>query len=180
MMFDRHPKDKSTFHIIQQFAQANRDVRAEKEKLAQEASIDTLTGLYNQNYWIAETKRLSYKRDKNFTVAFIDLNGLKTFNDTDGHAEGDKRLKTLATLLSKHFRGADILARIGGDEFAVLVETDNPEIVSMMTTRLTKIQREIPLSFGISHSSESLSLSETIQSADRKMYAMKLEQQVNI
>jgi len=96
-----------------------------EDKLMHQASFDALTNLVNRHEFESHTEKAIQKaQDHNLpgAVLFIDLDRFKPVNDTAGHAAGDALLKRVAKIFSKHIRTRDILARIGGDEFAVLLE----------------------------------------------------------
>ncbi|HEY0996716.1 MAG TPA: GGDEF domain-containing protein [Gemmatimonadaceae bacterium] len=92
------------------------------------ALVDPLTGLYNRRGFLTlvrQQEQLALRLDRRMLHLFIDLDGLKRINDTFGHHEGDLALQDTAALLRRTFRESDVIARIGGDEFAVLaVEMD--------------------------------------------------------
>lgn len=94
------------------------------EKLQELSDRDYLTGLYNrrkfEEFLTYEVKRSVRHRHK-FTILMIDLDNFKYINDTYGHASGDLVLKEVTQVFSSNLRNADILARIGGDEFAVIL-----------------------------------------------------------
>lgn len=95
--------------------------RGKKVKLYEElAFIDSLTGLYNRNSYDMDEKEYSKKPD--VLVILCDLNNLKTCNDTIGHSEGDKYIKTAAGIIEQVFSEYGKCYRIGGDEFLILVE----------------------------------------------------------
>jgi len=92
-------------------------------KLEQLALIDALTGLNNRRGFLTlagQQLRIADRFGKRLHLLFADLDGMKWINDTLGHSEGDRALRETAELLRRTFRESDILARIGGDEFAVL------------------------------------------------------------
>jgi GGDEF domain-containing protein len=94
----------------------------EEEQLL--ANIDPLTGAMNRRSFndIAEKKMIvSEVNRRPYTVAYIDLDHLKTINDEHGHATGDLVLKTVVDTIRKQIRNGDLLARLGGDEFAILL-----------------------------------------------------------
>ncbi|MBS4096934.1 MAG: diguanylate cyclase response regulator [Sulfuricella sp.] len=85
--------------------------------------IDDLTGLYNRRGFLTLAEhqlRLSRRKQSAFYLIFADLDGMKHINDTWGHKEGDQALIQAARLLKDTFRGSDIIARMGGDEFAII------------------------------------------------------------
>jgi diguanylate cyclase (GGDEF)-like protein len=96
---------------------------------------DQLTGLYNRRGFMNLAEHhlmLAQRSQRKMLLMFSDLDGLKRINDTLGHAEGDKAIAEAAELLKEVFRESDIVARIGGDEFAVLAVDSkdlNSEIV---------------------------------------------------
>jgi len=99
---------------------------------------DVLTGLYNRTFFDEERKRLDTKRQLPFSVIFGDINGLKLINDAFGHDEGDKLLIEVAKILVSCVRAEDIVARIGGDEFGILLPQTNCEIVKAIVGRINK------------------------------------------
>jgi diguanylate cyclase (GGDEF)-like protein len=106
-----------------------------KEEEIQLLSItDPLTGLYNRRGFMTladQQVKAATRTNKKMSLLFSDIDGLKQINDTWGHEEGDRALMNAATVLKQTFRESDILARMGGDEFAVLAidATENPETV---------------------------------------------------
>lgn len=106
------------------------------EELVHASTHDALTGLYNRAYFDSELERLSRGRQMPITVVVADIDGLKKCNDTIGHAGGDALIKATAQVLSESFRVEDIVARIGGDEFAVLLPGVEAEQVQMALARV--------------------------------------------
>jgi len=92
-----------------------------KEQLQYKTFHDELTGLYNRAYFNEEIKRYDNKRQLPLSIIMGDVNGLKIVNDTFGHNEGDKLLKRIAQIIENSCRQEDLVARIGGDEFVVLL-----------------------------------------------------------
>ncbi|HOL18490.1 MAG TPA: diguanylate cyclase, partial [Bacillota bacterium] len=82
---------------------------------------DSLTGLYNRAFFEEELKRLDTARNYPISIIMSDVNGLKLTNDIFGHAAGDKLLRKVAQILKQACRADDIIARIGGDEFVILL-----------------------------------------------------------
>lgn len=104
-----------------------RDITEKKvyeQKLAYQASHDSLTGLFNRNYLRQELERMvarAARGNETGVLMFVDLDQLKYINDTLGHSAGDRLLVEAARLMKKHTRESDLLARYGGDEFTVLL-----------------------------------------------------------
>jgi diguanylate cyclase (GGDEF)-like protein len=97
--------------------------RAE-EQLRQLSLTDDLTGLYNRRGFLAlaeQQTRVANRDKKPMMVISADLDGLKGINDTFGHKEGDAAIAETSQILRESFRNADLVARIGGDEFAILL-----------------------------------------------------------
>jgi diguanylate cyclase (GGDEF)-like protein/PAS domain S-box-containing protein len=104
-----------------------RDVSSQKEdqaKISEYAFVDALTNLPNRRYFDANLKRNAAKtrrHDQTLALLFIDLDHFKPINDNDGHEIGDNVLRTIADRLANTIRDEDFLARIGGDEFIIML-----------------------------------------------------------
>lgn len=104
-----------------------RDVTAERRlamRLSFEAAHDPLTGLQNRRAFLERLQEAvdgARERDEHHAVAFIDLDRFKIVNDRFGHATGDRLLREIGRVMGRVVRGNDVLARIGGDEFALLL-----------------------------------------------------------
>ncbi len=172
--------------IINGFRGIVRDIteRLEYEERLKYLSFhDHLTGLYNRAYFENEIDRLSNSREYPITIVSVDLDGLKLVNDTLGHAEGDKLLMLCADVLREIFRSSDIISRVGGDEFAIILPRTDKEtgqkIVNRIYKTLDKYNKEhqkLPLhvSLGLSTTyGHSKSLEETFKEADDLMYQDK-------
>ncbi|HOJ30107.1 MAG TPA: PAS domain S-box protein [Spirochaetota bacterium] len=160
-----------------------------RDKLKELAIKDELTGLYNRRGFtmLAEQQmKLSKRSGKGIALFYIDMDNMKTINDTMGHHEGDKALIDVAGILRLSFRDSDIIGRLGGDEFAVLAIDCEKHFMEMMQQRLLDNAEEfnkkglrmytISLSVGsIFIGDSSSSLDEVLSLADSLMYKNKMQ-----
>ena len=111
-----------------------------EEEVKYQANHDALTGLANRRLLSELIQHAIYhagRYGKNMAVMFMDIDAFKTINDTMGHDFGDKILKEVSDRLLKSLRKSDILARIGGDEFIILIENvDNFERVKTIANNI--------------------------------------------
>lgn len=103
--------------------------------LSDQASTDPLTGLPNRRAWDARVAE-ALSEDARFTVAMLDFDHFKEYNDTYGHPAGDRLLKETAAMWREQVRSGDLLARLGGEEFGLLLLNCNPERVREVIERL--------------------------------------------
>jgi len=103
--------------------------------LSDQASTDPLTGLPNRRAWDARVAEL-LSEGAPFTVAMLDFDHFKQYNDTYGHPAGDRLLKETAAMWREQVRSGDLLARLGGEEFGLLLLNCNPERVREVIERL--------------------------------------------
>lgn len=149
---------------------------------------DGLTGLYNRRGFttLAEQQlKVARHTERGVILVYADLDRLKHINDTFGHQEGDRALVHAAELLERTFRASDILARIGGDEFAALAVRGSTEGIDAIPSRLQKavsefnVQHTLPYELSISVGSmyfdpkTTTSIEEMMRRADQAMYEQK-------
>lgn len=169
----------------------NSDLHQRIEHLESIRSIyqnDPLTGIYNRRgFDINFTKSFNEAKARGNTIgiASVDMDNLKKINDTYGHGEGDKALITLARALSSVMKNGDFCARIGGDEFAAIINITNSdrceefkrEFLGALIEESQKsgLAEEIQASVGMceSNEEEAVSMLACIQLADKRMYEEK-------
>jgi diguanylate cyclase (GGDEF)-like protein len=164
---------------------SSRDALAhERDRFAREARTDRLTGLENRTGWEARIEEESERRARypeTVSIISADLNGLKAINDRLGHEAGDRAIKAAADLLRKTARSTDHVARVGGDEFGVLMpETDeagaarfvNRIQVGALQTMCDGVC--LSISLGAATAAPDESLLQTMRRADARMYASKI------
>jgi len=144
---------------------------------------DSLSGLYNRRYFEEEMHRMDQRRQGSVGIIVLDVDGLKLVNDMFGHDSGDQLLLNVSNLLISCFREEDVVARIGGDEYSILLNDVDHDNVQAACERLQeRILAErggnhLPLSLSIGFAvSDDLSIpmSELFKQADKNMYREKL------
>jgi diguanylate cyclase (GGDEF)-like protein len=157
------------------------------EQLDQLAHRDSLIDLPNRRGFMRELERLIARVDRygiNAAMLFVDLDGLKMINDSFGHRAGDEALIQVANLLASGVRHSDVVARIGGDEFGILLESSDEDAAHETASRLiNQISgcefkhdgEELPLSVAIGVGMiDSLDTPDAIMDrADEAMYRRK-------
>ncbi|MDD2309241.1 MAG: diguanylate cyclase [Desulfuromonadaceae bacterium] len=153
-----------------------------EEELQYKCTHDQLTGLYNRAYFDAEMVRVEQSRQYPVSVVVADVDGLKCINDSFGHSEGDRIIRQAARVLQQSFRGDDVVARIGGDEFAAILQNTDAGVVQEATRRILQFQADIngensaytlSLSFGSATAERRNQLNEALKQADSRMYDYK-------
>lgn len=145
---------------------------------------DILTGVFNRNYFEKEVHRLENEQQEDgLGIIVCDVDGLKLINDTLGHEKGDLLLKTAAEILQSSIPHNAVLARIGGDEFGILLPGASEAELTTVYTRIHQKLRvynssrsdfTISLSLGYAAVSNGVSLRDALKLADNRMYKEKL------
>jgi diguanylate cyclase (GGDEF)-like protein len=153
------------------------------ERSQQAARTDVLTGLLNRHGWeqsVATEEARAKRYGSPACVLIVDLDGLKQVNDTKGHVHGDALIRSASNSIKSVLRENDIVARIGGDEFAILgIECDAEgceAIFKNVTNAL--LSNGISASVGKALRDHRLGLFEAIAAADRAMYVAKAKRRM--
>ncbi|HLO25069.1 MAG TPA: GGDEF domain-containing protein [Geobacteraceae bacterium] len=163
-------------------------VRKKEKELYHLSVHDTVTGLYNRTYFEAELARRAKGRKFPVSIIMADVDGLKQVNDTFGHHAGDRLMRAAAGVLRKAFRGEDVVARIGGDEFSILLgDTDQAgaEEAVLRVKRLTAQHNRdgspnvLSLSMGTGTAYTNDALDKALMLADKRMYEEKAAKKGN-
>jgi diguanylate cyclase (GGDEF)-like protein/PAS domain S-box-containing protein len=163
--------------------------KSEEERLRTLSLEDELTSLYNRRAFLAMAKeqiKLARRQNRGLLLLFADIDRMKWINDTFGHIEGDQAIRTVASVLRQTFRESDLVARMGGDEFAILAadvpENDLQTLIERLTGKIEELNaacgtNAYPLSISVGSAlldpAETLSVEQLIDRADSHMYRIK-------
>ena len=163
------------------------DRKRVEEKIRYLGIHDSQTSLYNRAYFDEEMKRLDNGRLFPVSVLMADIDDLKGINDQEGHAVGDECLRLAAQALKAAFRTEDVVARIGGDEFAALLPGIDARMAGKAKQRIidnikkqnaTRKGKPLQISMGVSTAEKIGSLVEALRLADDQMYMEKQSKEV--
>ena len=115
------PAEKTLFQTAGRSLKTALERQRHVQDMKQAAYTDALTGLRNRRSFTEDLRALA-RQDHSYSVVMIDLDGMKTVNDTHGHAEGDLLLQTFARQLIQGLYASDLAYRLGGDEFALVLK----------------------------------------------------------
>lgn len=156
-----------------------------EEGLKSKSYRDSLTGLFNRTYFDEQVGHWNLEMFFPVAIIVMDINGLKNTNDLYGHIAGDRLLQTVGQMLRSTFRDEDFVARIGGDEFAILLPGADSAAACLTVQRIRKVlrqynqlnaERPIVMSIGAAIRDENELLLTTFQRADERMYRQKRAQ----
>ncbi len=163
---------------------ANKELEIQNEEILFVSRHDFLTGLYNRIYFEEEKKRFETLKEFPVSIIMGDVNGLKLINDGFGHAKGDEVLSHTAMILKSCSRKNDIVARIGGDEFGIILPNTGSEEVQSICDLINEtcknygfIGHIIYPSISIGHATrnnEAETMDFILMSAEESMYKQKL------
>ena len=192
---NKYKYSDGSYRYIEWFAQAHdniiygsgRDIteKHEKQKEVEFLSFrDYLTGLYNRRYMEEALKSLNISRNLPLTLMVIDINGLKLTNDAFGHGVGDKLIKSVADIIKNSCRSDDVLGRVGGDEFLILLPNTDfaqaKKIKERMLNATEKANKEaensLIISFSIGYAVKTMETQNIIdieKTAEKNMYRYK-------
>jgi diguanylate cyclase (GGDEF)-like protein len=177
----------------QKLEEAHAALSHREAEMRELAHHDSLTGLANRKLLQDRFNQAAARAQRGgleLVVMVIDLNGFKPINDTHGHAAGDHVLKVLAERMSARLRQSDTLARIGGDEFVVLLSDLAPGttvdavvhgLEGVLSTPISWHEIELHTSGSIGHARyphDSLILQHLLQEADQRMYQAKKSKKI--
>jgi diguanylate cyclase (GGDEF)-like protein len=153
---------------------------------------DSLTGLFNRRYFeerFFEELHRSERHNLSFSLAMIDIDDFKLFNDSEGHLAGDELLKCIANIAKDSLRVIDVIARIGGEEFSVIMPQTQKDEALLVAERIRSSLREqlprtwknfprdtVTISIGIAtFPHDGKERKELIRNSDKALYAAKME-----
>lgn len=162
-----------------------RDVTAQKKKQSEVLYLsyhDQLTGLYNRRFFEKELKRLNVSNNLPLSVISLDVNGLKLVNDAFGHEMGDALICAVSNALRRACRSDDVIARVGGDEFSIILPKTSKKSVEHIISRIySEIEEEDLKSVVVSASAgcgtknnSEESIRKAIKQAEEGMYRKKI------
>ncbi len=191
-VFDR----KATFYLNQfiellstmaDLLEADLLLITQHEEMRHISNTDPLTGLYNRRgFELLVERQLQLNRRYAFSMGlfYLDIDNMKSINDSYGHIAGDKALELVATACKESLRESDIACRLGGDEFvlacALSSSSDIDSLVERVTARMSELSIEIAnkrvaveVSLGFVANKDNKSLDDLLGEADRQMYLAK-------
>ena len=165
----------------------NRRLRGRVAELERLATTDTLTPLFNRRYFMNELDRWCWRAHRyggSYGLLFLDIDQLKLINDTHGHAAGDAVICGVAQAMAYTTRKSDIVARVGGDEFAILLDNISADKLGDKTAAMQRLLADLPVNTAGPVLKVNVSIGhyliqsgsrapDALAEADRSMYANK-------
>jgi diguanylate cyclase (GGDEF)-like protein len=159
------------------FAVLTAAVRRNVIDLIDTTRIDEMTGVLSRRGFLDElaaARRRAAQRTAPLGVVYLDLDGLKSVNDSEGHAAGDALIKQFVDGVARHLRSTDVFGRLGGDEFAIVLERADPLVIDGVVGRIVSDSRVPQVSTGVRvFEGPYPSPTEMLARADRRMYQDK-------
>jgi diguanylate cyclase (GGDEF)-like protein len=162
-------------------------LKIKEEELLKHASFDTLTGVMNRRSGMALLeKKIHGPYQQEFIVCYIDINGLKTVNDSFGHSIGDDLIKTSCDIINRNIGSGDVLFRMGGDEFIIIFFGKNKAKVEEIWGNIIRdfhsfnLSEQKPYELSASHGlsyykpGTITTVEEILDAADQTMYEEKI------
>lgn len=165
-----------------------RSIDLERQQIYERSIRDPLTGVYTRRYMTEAFERLASAHDRDpaqvVSMALLDIDFFKSVNDTYGHPAGDQVLAAVARTLVGALRRHDVVVRLGGEEFAVLVVAESPEATASLAERMRSVvetlrfdgpmaERRITVSVGVAARSVGEPLDDLLARADMALYLAK-------
>jgi diguanylate cyclase (GGDEF)-like protein len=175
-------------NLQQNLARTVTDLRGARDHLARLASTDALTGVYSRRWWFdLAGKEFSRSRryERTFSLLMTDLDWFKRINDTFGHEAGDRVLRQFGDMLRNECRQSDVIGRLGGEEFALVLPETTVDSAQLIATRITEACRALvteasctevrcSCSIGVTEvRADDENLDSVLKRADRALYDAK-------
>jgi len=173
-------KEKKVIGAVITFLDVSERKQSEKH-IAYLNSHDPLTGLYNRRHYEEALKRIDCKENLPISIIFGDVNGLKLTNDVFGHSAGDMLIKRVGETLKKICHSTDIVARIGGDEFIIILPKTSEHVANEILIQIKELIREekieaIKCSIALGLDTKNYvyqNINRIVEDAENKMYREK-------
>jgi len=154
-----------------------------EERLSYVSLHDMMTGLYNRAFFEEEMERMDKSRLRPISILIGDMDNLKKINDLHGHQAGDVALQHIANVFKRCFRPEDMIARIGGDEFSVLLPSVSTDLAIQIKQRVldqvafhnqsNSEDMRLSISIGCGTANKGDLLADVFKLADERMYQEK-------
>ncbi|NKB21405.1 MAG: diguanylate cyclase [Alphaproteobacteria bacterium] len=177
-------------HLISEINALRKEIEANNDRIAELETLadrDPLVPVVNRRAFVRELSRAKAYADRyggTNCLLYLDIDGMKRLNDQHGHATGDVALMTLADILQQNVRASDLVGRLGGDEFGVLLaqagrETAEKKVIQLQELiqqakiKLATESQTLSATFGVIEMTEDMSPEDALEQADKAMYDRK-------